>query len=224
MHITDDIEPAKLNSRDAVLALGTRTVDAVARQMHPGEKDPLWKFTVPEALALIERVSARARAARAREHSARRPPHRRPGHDHLPLALDHRRGGNAFDLWRVVRLMNPASAITQEMRENVTRQLYDWGREELGRRLAAAYVREVGRAAIDLYSGRLRVSGRDVGDDVTKATREDRAAPELAEPLRVLIAGPGRRRQVEPRQCASPTRSGPRPTCCRQPRASRPTS
>jgi ABC-type transport system involved in cytochrome bd biosynthesis fused ATPase/permease subunit len=96
---------------------------------------------------------------------------------------------SAFDLWRIVRLLNPASALTQEMRENVTRQLYDWGRKELARRLAAAYVREVGRAAIDLYSGRLSVPAATLAMHVTKATREDRAEPELAEPLRVLIAG-----------------------------------
>ena len=58
VHIIETLEPSKIDSRDAVLALGTRTVDAVAKQMHPGEKDPLWKFTVPEALALIERVSS----------------------------------------------------------------------------------------------------------------------------------------------------------------------
>ena len=96
----------------------------------------------------------------------------------------------AFDLWRVIRLMNPASAITQEMRENVTRQLYDWGRDELGRRLAAAYVREVGRAAIDLYSGRLRVSAEALATTVTEETQQDRAeAEKLAEPLRILLVG-----------------------------------
>lgn len=57
-HIIETLEPSELDSRDAVLALGTRTIDAVAKKMHPGEKEPLWKFTVPEALALIERVSA----------------------------------------------------------------------------------------------------------------------------------------------------------------------
>jgi predicted GTPase len=96
----------------------------------------------------------------------------------------------AFDLWRIIRLMNPASAITQEMRETVTRQLYEWGRVELARRLAVAYVREVGRAAIDLYSGRLRVPAEELAGTVTEATRRDRAeAQTLAEPLRILVVG-----------------------------------
>jgi hypothetical protein len=86
--------------------------------------------------------------------------------------------------------MNPMSAITQEMREKVSRQLYEWGRDELARRLASAYVREVGRAAIDLYGGRLRVSPETLATTVTAATRDDRAAAQvLAEPLRILVVG-----------------------------------
>jgi uncharacterized protein len=189
LHIIETLQPAKLDSRDAVLALGTRTVDAVAKQMHPVEKDPLWKFTVPEALALIERVSSQL-GPLVRESI--------PLGDRLTvgqlLTIYRWRSiigvaESAFDLWRIVRLLNPASALTQEMRENVTRQLYDWGREELARRLAAAYVREVGRAAIDLYSGRLSVPAATLATTVTKATRQDRSEPDLAEPLRMLIAG-----------------------------------
>jgi len=187
--IANDIDPAKLNSRDAILALGTRTIDAVARQMHPGEKDPLWKFTVPEALALVERVSGEL-GPFVRENI--------PLGDRLTvgqvMAIYRWRSiiglaESAFDLWRIIRLMNPVSAVTQEMREKVTRQIYDWGRDELARRLASAYVREVGRAAIDLYGGRLRVSPEAMAATVTEATREDRSAQVLAEPLRILILG-----------------------------------
>ena len=188
--IANEIDPAKLNSRDAILALGTRTVDAVAHQMHPDEKDPLWKFTVPEALALVERVSGEL-GPFVRENI--------PLGDRLTvgqvMAIYRWRSiiglaESAFDLWRIIRLMNPMSAITQEMRETVTRQIYDWGRDELARRLASAYVREVGRAAIDLYGGRLRVSPETLSGTVTEATREDRAAaPALAEPLRILVVG-----------------------------------
>ncbi len=189
-HTIETLEPAALDSRDAVLALGARTVDAVARKMHPGEKEPLWRFTVPEALALVERVSAEL-GPLVRESI--------PLGDRLTvgqLMTIYRWRSiigvaeTAFDLWRVVRLLNPASAITQEMRENVTRQLYDWGREELARRLAVAYVREVGRAAIDLYSGRLRVPSATLATTVTEATRQDRIeGQKLTEPLRILIAG-----------------------------------
>ena len=53
--------------------------------------------------------------------------------------------------------LNPISAATQELRERFTRQIYDMGREHLARRLARAFVKEVGRAAIDLYGGNLRI-------------------------------------------------------------------
>ena len=84
-----------------------------------------------------------------------------------------------FDLWRIIRLMNPLSAITQEMREKVTRRIYAWGRDELARRIARAYVHEVGRASIDLYGGRLRVTPEVLAATLTEATREDRAAVEV---------------------------------------------
>ena len=64
----------------------------------------------------------------------------------------------------------PVSAVTQELRERFTRQIYDAGREHLARRLARAFVREVGRAAIDLYGGSLRVSAGRLETHVSAAT------------------------------------------------------
>jgi uncharacterized protein len=83
------------------------------------------------------------------------------------------------------------SAATQELRERFTRQIYDMGRDHLARRLARAYVKEVGRAAIDLYGGNLRVTAAQLGAHVTATSRGDMAAAEVrdAEPIRVLVAG-----------------------------------
>jgi hypothetical protein len=61
----------------------------------------------------------------------------------------------AYDLWRVIRLLNPAAALANEVRERIAGQLMEHGREELAKRLARAYVETVGGAAIDLYGGRL---------------------------------------------------------------------
>lgn len=63
-----------------------------------------------------------------------------------------------YGLWRVVRLLNPVTAATQEVRERLTRQMYEMGREQLLRRLLRLYVTEIGRAAVDLYGGRSRVA------------------------------------------------------------------
>jgi predicted GTPase len=96
-----------------------------------------------------------------------------------------------YDLWRMVRLLNPAAAVTQELRERFTRQLYDVGRAHLAQRLARAFVKEVGRAAIDLYGGNLRVAPERLQVHVTSATRKDLDAAEVrhAEPVRILVAG-----------------------------------
>ena len=113
----------------------------------PGEKEPLWKLTVPEALALHRARQRGAGAAGAREHSARRPSHRRPAHDNLPLALRHRSRQIRVRLVAHRALLNPTSALTQEMRERTSRgELYDWGRESWRGDCGGFYVREVGGA------------------------------------------------------------------------------
>jgi predicted GTPase len=96
-----------------------------------------------------------------------------------------------YQLWRVVRLLNPLAAATTELRERFTRQMYEMGREHLAGRVARAYVREVGRAAIDLYGGNLRVTREQLSTHVSEVTRRDIAALEsrAAEPIRILVAG-----------------------------------
>ncbi|MCB1510164.1 MAG: 50S ribosome-binding GTPase [Hyphomicrobiaceae bacterium] len=178
------IDPATLNSREAIMALGTTTVESVAARMHPGDGDPLWKFTVPEALTLVGRVSSELNRFVVASV---------PLGDRLTvgqlLAIYRWRGmvgvaEKAYDLWRLLRFANPAAAISGELRERLSRTLVDGMRTELSRRLAQAYVREVGRAAIDLYSGRLR-------PDIADAAMVDATAPGAAPsgPLRFAVVG-----------------------------------
>lgn len=189
--IAKDVRPSELNNRDDIIGLGIKTVEAVARQIHPEDPAPLWKFTIPEALALIERVSGEMRPF-VRENI--------PLGDQLTVgqvrkiyewrsALDV--AEKAYDIWRIIRLMNPAAAVAQEAREQLTRRLYSGLRTELAKRLAQGYVREVGRAAIDLYGGRLKVPSHELAEHVTKTTLRDRKAGAMkpAEPLRIMIAG-----------------------------------
>ncbi len=191
LDIAERVEIDELASRDAVLALGQTTVEAVARRLHPSVDDPLWRFTVPEALALVEQVSARMR------------PFIR---DNIPLGdvltvgqaiklyrwsglIDS--ANKAYDLWRIVRLVNPIGAAMSEARERFSKKMYEWGRDELARRLARAYVKEVGRAAIDLYGGRLSLSPDEIESTVTAATEAERARemPQAGEPLRLFLGG-----------------------------------
>jgi hypothetical protein len=157
MTLASAVDAERLSSRDAALNLGLETIETVARRLHPERKDPLLQFTVPEALAVVERASNGLRDFVTKTF---------PLGDRITVAqlmwVYRWRGAlnlveKGHDLWRIVRLLNPVSAATQELRERFTRQIYDAGREHMARRLARAYVKEVGRAAIDLYGGSLRV-------------------------------------------------------------------
>jgi uncharacterized protein len=190
--LSKQVRPLEITSSNDIFDLGLRSIETVARSMHPGEEHALWKFTLPEAFALVERVSTQLSAFIS---------------DSIPLG-DRMTVGQflrlyrwrsainvaeqAYDLWRIVRLMNPAAAATQEIREQLTRRAYDWGREELAKRLVQAYVREVGRAAIDLYSGRMRlVKSGAQQRAASSATGHNRGTPPgpAAEPVRILVAG-----------------------------------
>jgi hypothetical protein len=153
--MTRGVKAEDISSRDAAIALARRSVETVARQMHPGEKNAALNFTVPEALTLVERVSGRLNgivqdipfASRLTVGQA--------------MAVYRWRGlfgvaEKAYGLWRILRLANPAAAAAGELRERVSGQLLQGARSELLRRLARAYVKEIADAAIDLYSGRLR--------------------------------------------------------------------
>ena len=188
--IAADVRPDAITDRDKFLNLGLRTIEAVAREIHPQDRNPLWKFTIPEALALVERVSADLRPFVI---------------DSVPLGDQLTVGQvlkiyrwrsavgfaeKAYDIWRLVRLVNPVTAAAQEAREQITKHLYATVRDQLARQLTRAYVREVGRAAIDLYGGRLRVSESALAGHVSSSTlRDRRAGAPMAEPLRILVAG-----------------------------------
>ncbi|HXE87596.1 MAG TPA: GTPase [Hyphomicrobiaceae bacterium] len=181
----------RMTSRDSALNLGLETVELVAKRLHPERGDPLLQFTVPEALALIERTSDGLRNFILATF---------PLGDRVTVAqlmwLYRWRGAvnlaeKGYQLWRVVRMLNPLAAATTEVRERFTRQMYEMGREHLAGRVARAYVREVGRAAIDLYGGNLRVTRQQLTSHVSEASRRDMAALEsrAAEPIRILVAG-----------------------------------
>ena len=148
-----------MTSRDAVLSLGLETIEVVAKRLHPERTRPA---------AAVHRAGGAGRH-RARQRQPARLPRRQLSRwataSRLPSSCGSIAGAGrcslaekGYDLWRIVRLLNPVSAATQELRERFTRQIYEAGREHLARRLARAYVKEVGRAAIDLYGGNLRVT------------------------------------------------------------------
>ena len=189
--IAQAVDTDKIATRADVIELGQRTVEAVATALHPERKDPLLQFTAPEALALVTRVSSRLETF-VRDSV--------PLSDRLTLAqmrtLYGWRGAievaeQAWSVWRVLRMVNPASAIANEVRERVSKELMAWSKSHISGRLATVYVEEVGRAAIDLYGGRLRLTPEVVEGHVSGGSAKDIAAADkpLAEPLRLLVAG-----------------------------------
>ncbi len=200
------IDPQTLKSRQDIFQLGRRTVEIVARHLHPDEADPLLKFTLPEALTLIAQVAGRMRPA---------------VETYLPLSDQITVGqmlkfygwrswanyaARLYDVWRILRMVNPAVAITHEMREQASKRLLKWGRDEVTRRLATLFVEEVGRAAIDLYGGRLAIDAAEMANYVSPRSQQAMKAAaaaaattapagQIAEPLHLLLSGPPELRQ-----------------------------
>lgn len=184
-------DPDTITSGEALLKLGQDTIGVVAKRVHAGREDPVWQFTLPEAFAIVERVSRRLRMFVLDNV---------PFGDRLTVAqaltLYRWRGAldwaeRAYDVWRVVRLANPAAAAANEAREQLSKAMMQWGRDAVARKLTEAYVEEVGRAAIDLYGGRLRVSSEALSGYLSEESAADQAAlgQVRAEPLRILVAG-----------------------------------
>jgi hypothetical protein len=174
--MSDDDDPMRVEAESAVevfakdansrtiytwndlLNTGLETVEIVAKVYHPGSKDPMLHFTVPEALTLVEQVSGRLRPVF--EGTI-------PLGNRLTVAqfaqVYRWRGiydvaGRAWSVWRVARMANPATAATYEMRERLSKSLFQWLKGNISGRLVRAYIHEVGTAAIDLYSGELRTN------------------------------------------------------------------
>lgn len=158
LHIAARVDADQITSTGYFVDLGQATLNAVARRLHPEKSDALWQFTLPEALAIVERVSRRLGTFVVDSV---------PFGDRLTvaqvLAAYRWRGAfdvaeRAYDVWRILRIVNPATAVTNEARERLSRAVYNYGKEHVSRRIAEAFVEEVGRAAIDLYGGRLMVA------------------------------------------------------------------
>lgn len=186
--LAEGAAPDLLTDRGRLIGFTLDLVEAVATVYRPDDRRPLLATTVPELLLLSERVSRRMRGMVL----SGLPLGDRIQLGHVARAVDFapqwRRIQRAYGIWRAVRVpLNPLAAILGEARDRATRALTDAAMEEAGRRVLAILVAEVGQAAIDLYSGRLRLSP----EELAAASRADMAAGEAAPPVpRVLLLGP----------------------------------
>ncbi len=206
------IDIDKLDDLQAFADLAHLTVNAVASRLHPEKADALWQFTIPEALIITETVSNRLRGYIISSI---------PFGDRLTVSqfLTVYRwrhvadlAERAYDVWRLIRLANPATAVTHEARERLSKAMLQWGRAHVLRGLAETFVEEVGRAAIDLYGGRLKLRLLTPLETV-----EEVPQPLDQKPLVILVAGgtPIERAEalalIEACRVAEPLRSGLEP-------------
>lgn len=189
--VAREVEPGIVCDRQELLLAARATIEAVAGHYHPEAHHAMWRFTLPELFLLTERVSQRLRRVLLEQV---------PG-SHLlrvgdamriwefkPLVgrgLAVAKGVNL--LWRAARLVNPASALLAEARERLVGAALGDAGSWIQQRGARLWVEEVGRAAIELYSGRL---GLDAGQLLAADRLPGGLAPApAAGPVRILVAG-----------------------------------
>ncbi|PWE29544.1 GTPase [Pararhodobacter marinus] len=162
-------------------------VEEVATDLSDGRRSAL-DFTLPEALMLVDQVALRYRAFLL-EHV--------PYSDKLSVRTMHwlwRKQDAAlsawetgFLAWRGVRLvMNPAVGLLREAERVLATGLQDRLTDKFRRDAQAILLEESAQAAIDLYSGRLKVSEQDLTRLGARVTVPD-ARPEGA--VQIVIVG-----------------------------------
>ncbi len=192
--ISAQADSTTLAERDRMLDVARATLEAVARCYHPGREDPLLEFTMPELLLLTENVSRRMRRLLI-DHV---PFSDRISARHLAVAWGYRpamqravsHGRKAYALLRVVRAVNPFNALLAELRDRVIDELYSDFNSKVRTRIVRLWIEDVGRAAIDLYSGRLRLDTDELAEHAAgDAQGSDAQQQALPGALRLLIVG-----------------------------------
>ena len=187
--------PLSFLSQAEALDLAHRTVDLVARHYRPDDASPMTTFTMPEALLSVESVAGRLRRGLLQAV---------PLSDRLTvsqmlwLAASLEKAGRLgetaqriYNLYRIARpVINPAGSVMAEVRGLIQNELLTSAKASLKSRLTRLFILEVGRAAVELYSGRMRLDPAELFKASGPAGRDGEA--KLATPpapLRLLLAG-----------------------------------
>jgi predicted GTPase len=192
LSIADATAPFAFTELEPLAACARNIVEVVARRFHPEAHTAWAQFNLPEVLLLTERLCRDIR----RETLRHVPGVRAIRLSHLlwahqqnerygPVARTSWRIG--FGLWRIVRgMLNPLQAVGQEtssiFMENAAKVLSYRLRAYATRLL----VLEIGRAAIDLYAGRLALSHEEI--DAAQA-REMAGSVDPPGPVRIVLIG-----------------------------------
>jgi len=181
-----------IGDTDLLITAARETMTRVADHYHPHNPTAAWHFTLPEALLLSERVSNRLRVALLQHVPGAhvvRADQMRALWSHKPAAQRaYRVFARIARIYRVARLANPASALLAEAREQLVAAALGQGGRRLQTQGARIWIEEVGRAAIELYSGRLgKVVGTDAEASPALPPLGTSAPPQGA--LQVLLVG-----------------------------------
>jgi uncharacterized protein len=190
--IARETEPFSFTDEGQIRAALTRVTNAVAEQFHPGAARAHLRFSLPELLLLAERLARDLRGAVVAHV---------PGARQIQLddvlwlkELYDRHGAaakQAYDFFtrfqRIARLQRPESSLLGEAGLKLTGSAFDSLSLRMRAELTAIVIRETGRAAIDLYSGRLRLT---LHESRAAARAENAAAQaDLVGPVRILLGG-----------------------------------
>ncbi|MDB5412212.1 MAG: hypothetical protein JWR10_547 [Rubritepida sp.] len=190
VHFAAEAKPLDFDDRHRAEALAWETADLVARHFHPEQTDPLARVTLPEALLVTEQVASRMRRWVVQL----------PGISRIRISdalwvqrtVDRygAKARTAYDIgetiYRLGRLaVNPLQAVAQESHRFVAGATGGFLGNNLRQAATAKLIHETGRAAIDLYSGRLRLSSTELA----ALAKADSAAAEGEAPPRLLLVG-----------------------------------
>lgn len=187
------VDPADwpVGDGSAMLALGRRTLELVARDHHPDAERPLLELTLPHTLLIIERASRDLR----HDLVANVPfSHRLGIGDLLRLRRWGQHAARVYDVYRAGRMVaNPLEALLGELKGQLFGRTLGGARDDVLRWLLQTYVRRVGWYAVALYGGRLSLEDGDPVAAPTPDSAADLATAASdamnAEPLRIVIGG-----------------------------------
>jgi uncharacterized protein len=186
--IADTAAPFSFTETQSLAKSARHIIDVVARRFHPEAHNAWAQFSLPEALLLSERLCRDVRREALRHIPGIRTVRLS---DLLWVQRQNERFGAGlrlgYEFWRLARAaINPIQAAGSE----TSRVFVDKAATVLSYRLRAYATRlftlEVGRAAIDLYSGRLVLSEEELRAAQNRDAA-DVAAP--VAPIRIILLG-----------------------------------
>jgi predicted GTPase len=190
--IADTTAPFAFTEMEPLVARARETIEVVARRFHPDAHTAWAQFSLPEVLLLTERLCREVRRESLRHIPGVRTIRlshllwvQRQNERYSTVAQTGWRVG--FGLWRVVRaVLNPLQAVGQETSGMIMERTVGVFSYRLRAYATRLLVLEIGRASIDLYSGRLALSD----DDIRAARERDMASTaESAVPVRIVLIG-----------------------------------